>query len=159
MRKQPTIERTPTTRAVTSPSGLLTVLSVSPLDEDHVSLQAIIGHSTWMIFQARDLASALALLRQHEIAVVICERDLLLETWIDVLEHLNALPKAPSLIVTSRFADERLWAEALNLGAWDVLAKPFDRTELIRSVKSGWQHWHDQTHLSATAVKVMTVAS
>jgi hypothetical protein len=25
------------------------------------------------------------------------------------------------------FLDERLWAEALNLGAWGVLARPFDR--------------------------------
>jgi len=99
-----------------------------------------------MMFQVRDLASALALLRQHEIAVVICERDLQQGTWSDVLEHLNALPKAPSLIVTSRLADERLWAEALNLGAWDVLVKPFDRLELIRSVKLAWDHWHKQTH-------------
>jgi DNA-binding NtrC family response regulator len=146
MRKRPTIERTPTTRAVASPIGLLTVLSVSPLEEDHVSIQTIIGHSTWMMFQARDVASALALLRRHEIAVVICERDLLPETWIDVLEHLNTLPKAPPLIVTSRLADERLWAEALNLGAWDVLVKPLDRLELIRSVKLAWDHWHMQTH-------------
>jgi hypothetical protein len=39
-----------------------------------------------------------------------------------------------------------LWAEALNLGAWDVLAKPFDHIGVIRSVKSAWQRWHDQTH-------------
>jgi DNA-binding response OmpR family regulator len=145
MRTQPTVERTPTSRAITSPIGVLTVLSVSPLEADHVSLQAIIGHSTWTMFQARDLASAVALLRQHEIAVVICERDLLPNTWIDVLEHLNALPKAPSLVVTSMLADERLWAEALNVGAWDVLVKPFDRLELIRSVKLAWDHWHKQT--------------
>jgi len=36
--------------------------------------------------------------------------------------------------VTSRLADERLWAEALNLGAYDVLAKPFDSTEAMRVV-------------------------
>jgi len=63
-----------------------------------------------------------------------------------VLEHLNALPKAPSLIVSSTLADEHLWAEVLNLGAWDVLAKPFDRFEVIRSVKLAWDHWHKQTH-------------
>jgi DNA-binding NtrC family response regulator len=94
------------------------------------------------------------LLQQHEIPVVVCERDLLPGTWIDVLEHTNALPKAPSVIVASRFADERLWVEALNLGAWDVLTKPFDRLELIRSVKLAWNHWHDRS----TAAKMMTAA-
>jgi DNA-binding NtrC family response regulator len=152
MKKQPAIERHSTT-------GRLTVLSVSPLAEDYLSLQAIICHSTWTLFKARDLVSTLALLQQHEIAVLLCERYLLPGTWIDVLEHINALPNAPSLIVASRLADDRLWAEALNLGAWDVLAKPFDRTEVIRSVKSAWQHRHDQIHMRDTAVTRMVAAS
>ena len=153
MSKQSAIERQ------TDTTGTLTVLSVSPLEEDHSSLQAIIGHSKWMLLKARDLVSTLALLQQHQVAVVLCERDLVLGTWIDVLEHLKALPNAPSLIVTSRLADERLWADALNLGAWDVLAKPFDRTELVRSVKSAWQQRHDRIHMPATVVTVMEAVS
>jgi hypothetical protein len=108
MRKQPTIDRTPTTRVVTSPTGLLTVLSMSPLVEDHSSLHAIIGHSSWMLFNARDLVSATALLQHQEITVLVCERDLLSGTWKDVLEYTNSLPHAPSFIVASRLADEQL---------------------------------------------------
>jgi DNA-binding NtrC family response regulator len=151
MRKQPGI--------ASSSTGALTVLSVSPLEEDQLSLEAIVGHSTWRLFKADHIPSALTFLRQHKIAVVLCERDLQPGTWIDLLENIRHLPHPPSLIVASRLADDRLWAEALNLGAWDVLAKPFDRTEVIRSVKSGWQHWHNQTHMRATAVKIMTAAS
>src|ERR1017187_8042761 len=103
MRKQPGIAG--------SSTETLAVLSVSPLEEDHRSLDSIIGHSNWMLFKARDLASALALLQQHEIAVVLLERD--------------------------------------------VLAKPFDRSEVFRSVKSAWQHWHDQIQMPALAMKVM----
>jgi len=40
--------------------------------------------------------------------------------------------RPPLLIVTSRLADERLWAEVLNLGAHDVLAKPFNAEEVVR---------------------------
>jgi DNA-binding NtrC family response regulator len=146
MRTQSASERTPMTLA-TSPTGTLSVLSVSPLDADHFSLQTISRDSTWILYKARELVSALVLLQQHDIAVILCERDLLPGSYIDLLEHINALPNAPSLIVASRLADERLWAEALNLGAWDVLAKPFDRNEVVRSVKSAWQHWHDQGEL------------
>ena len=153
MSKQSAIERQTTT------SGTLTVLSVSPLDEDHSSLQAIISHSKWVLLKVRDLVSTLALLKHHEVAVVLCERDLLPETWIDVLKHINALPNAPSLIITSRLADDRLWGEALNLGAWDVLAKPFDPTEVIRSVHAAWRRWHDQIQMPAMAVTMLEAAN
>ena len=99
------------------------------------------------------------LLQRHDIAVVLCERDLQPGTYIDLLKRFNALANVTSLIVASRLADERLWAEALNLGAWDVLAKPFDPSEVLRSVKSGWQHWHNQTHMHATAVKIVAASS
>src|SRR5665811_1021823 len=128
MKKRPVIERY-------SSTGTLTVLVVSPVEEDHLSLQAIISrptYSKWTLFSARDLASAFTLLQQHDIGVVVCEQQLLPGTWIDVLKHLNALPVAPPLIVASRLADWHLWSKALRLGAWDVLAKPFDLAELIR---------------------------
>jgi len=147
MRKQPGL--------ASSPKRTLTVLSVSPIEEDHLSLQAIVGHSTWMLFKADNLPSALALLQQHDIAVVLCERDLLPGTWIDVLERINALSRAPSLIVTSRLADDYLWSEALNLGAWDVVAEPFDPREVIRSVKSAWQHWHNPVQMPTLALKAI----
>jgi DNA-binding response OmpR family regulator len=46
----------------------------------------------------------------------------------------------PTLIVTSRLADDELWAEVLNLGAYDVLAQPFDPDEVYRVVFLAWQH-------------------
>jgi DNA-binding response OmpR family regulator len=61
-----------------------------------------------------------------------------------MLEHISLLPVSPLLIVSSRLADERLWAEALNLGAWDVLAKPFVAEETIRIVSVARQHWRDR---------------
>ena len=36
----------------------------------------------------------------------------------------------PALIVVARVGDERLWAEVLNLGGYDVLAKPLDPAEV-----------------------------
>jgi len=131
----------------------VTVLSVNPLEDDHASLQAIIGHSTWMMFKADCHSAALAVLRQHDISVVLCERDLKPGKWTDLLDHIHNLPYRPSLIVTSRLADERLWAEALNMGAWDVLAKPFDRTDVLRSVKAAWQHRHDQIEMPVGMLK------
>ena len=133
MKKQPASE--------TSPTRTVTVLCVSPIAEDHFSLQAIFNHSRWQLYRADCLASAQAILRRCKIGVVICERNLSPGSWVDMLAEARLLPTAPSLIVTSRLADDALWAEALNLGAYDVLAKPFDHSELVRSVTSAWLHW------------------
>ena len=151
MKKQPTAE-TNSTRTVT-------VLSVSPLAEDHFSLQAIFNRSKWELHRADCLASAQAIMSRREIGVVICERDLSPGTWVDMLEEGELLPNAPSLIVASRVADDRLWAEALNLGAYDVLAKPFERMELVRSVSLAWLHWYHKYEVPAQELAAMRAAS
>jgi len=129
------------------PSGSETacniVLSVSPNDEDCASL-ARIFKSGWTVIASATVASALAVLRETPIPIVICDCDVSSGTWREMWGHLSLLPDPPQLIVTSRLADDRLWTEALNLGAWDVLAKPFDADEVIRIVEIACQHWQDR---------------
>lgn len=74
--------------------------------------------------------------------VLVCEQDLppgSLEKSSRTRQH------DPECIILDCFftPDEFLFGEALNLGAWEVLAKPFDTTEVIRSVQAAWQHWYD----------------
>jgi DNA-binding NtrC family response regulator len=129
--------------------GTTVVLSVSPNDEDHGCLERIFREADWpqrreserTLVASNSIASSISLLRKRPVPVVLCESDLSPGTWQEMLEHISLLPDAPLLIVTSRLADERLWAEALNLGAYDVLVKPFDTTEVVRVVSLAWQHW------------------
>ena len=136
----------------TKASSNVVVLSVSPMEEDHVFLEHVMNHSEWTlcpnskwtIYSSCTLASALTILREIRIPIVVCECDLGPGTWQEMLAQLALLPNPPFLIVTSLLADEQLWAEALNIGAYDVLAKPFDRKEVIRIFSLAWLHWHDQ---------------
>jgi CheY-like chemotaxis protein len=146
------------------PTRCVSVLSVSPIDEDAVVLQRIIDDSgwtkhadcKWRLIASRTLSLAVTILRQsHDpIPTVLCERDLLPGSWVDLLEQSALLPDPPFLVVTSRFADERLWAEALNRGAYDVLAKPFDGTEVIRALSSAWLHWCDHRRPRSPGVDI-----
>jgi DNA-binding NtrC family response regulator len=137
------------------------VLSVSPNDEDCVFLERIFHesdwtlhtNSTWTLTASTTLASSFSVLRERPTPIVLCECDMFPGTWREMLEHISLFPDPPLLIVTSRLADERLWAEALNLGAYDVLAKPFDSTEVIRIVSLAWQHWQDRHELHANRTK------
>jgi DNA-binding NtrC family response regulator len=126
------------------------------MDEDYTALDRIFRNESnwtaytkcrWRLVASSTLTRALTQLREQRIPLVVCERDLAPGSWIDVLDQIERLPDPPFLIVTSRMADERFWAEALNRGAYDVLAKPFDRTEVARVVSLAWLHWkvrHEQ---------------
>lgn len=125
------------------------VLSVSPIQEDHAALERIFSgsrhpatpESSWHLRQTATVPSALKRLKESLHALVICERDLPLGDWKDLLEHSQKLADPPFLIVTSRHADDYLWAEALNLGAYDVLCKPFSSSEVMRVVSEALQRW------------------
>ncbi len=142
--KGPQKTEMPATRTVVA-------LSVSPIEEDHVSLRRILCDtglsaqtgSNWVLRPMSTPCSAAVILRDPRIPIVLSEHEL----WRKMLEHLTALPDPPLLIVTSRLADDHLWAEALNLGAYDVLAKPFDSIEVTRIVSSALQHWRDRNDI------------
>ena len=52
--------------------------------------------------------------------------------WLDVLHLTRETPHEIQVIVTDPHADARFWAEALNLGAYDLLAQPFYEPEVRR---------------------------
>ena len=120
------------------------VLAVSPHREDHACLRAIFSHSNWKIYEAHTCQDAMSFLGKNPMAVLVCERDLPDGNWKSLLDSLSVLPLPPLLVVTSRDADDTLWAEVLNLGAYDVLSKPFDRAEVTRIISLAWLHWKEE---------------
>jgi DNA-binding response OmpR family regulator len=123
------------------------VLAVSPKESEASALAYILGHSAWTLSTACDLASARQLLSQHLVHVVLCDPTLPDGTWHNMLDVLGELPEPPQLIVTAHHADDRLWAEVLNLGAWDVLVKPFHPKEVYRTIHLAWRHWTDHRRI------------
>jgi DNA-binding response OmpR family regulator len=108
-------------------------LLVSADQEDHRSLTGILQADQWQVRAARSYKEALRLLDSAQRpAVVACERELPDGTWKDLFQFMNSLQDPPPLVVLSRHADEFLWAEVLNLGGYDVLAKPFEENEVHR---------------------------
>ena len=121
--------------------AVIPVLLVSPFLDDQVALRQFLRPPKWSIYSALTLKSAIAVMELERLPLVLCERDLGQDTWKDVLAQATLMLHSPLIIVTSRLADEHLWAEALNLGAYDVLAQPFDATEVIRILSLAWVHW------------------
>lgn len=118
------------------------VLFISPQNEEHAALRQIFNESPWVLQSSFTRRDGIDLLRRNPpaIRVVICEDCLPDGDWKDLLTEVDKAPVRVNLIVSSRLADERLWAEALNLGAFDfLLGNPFEPEEVLRVTESAWR--------------------
>ena len=109
--------------------------------EDEAALGRILDRGKWKMQRAANFDAALQFLGRGPIPFVLCDRDRKPSVWKELLESFAGLDRPPLLVVTSRLADERFWAEALNLGAYDVLARPFDEAEVVRTMNMAWLRW------------------
>lgn len=71
-------------------------------------------------------------LQQNDYDAILTEAVLPDGNWLDVLHLVRESSQELEVIVTDPHADAHLWAEALNLGAYDVVAQPFYQQEVCR---------------------------
>ncbi len=122
---------------------VVTVLLVSSSPEDHLSLRHLLAHTKWVLLEAETCAEAATVLTNVHVPVVICDDVLRDGGWKDVLSLTTGGEDTPPVIVSSRVADDYLWAEVLNLGGYNVLDKPFDIRELTRVVSLAYRQHHE----------------
>ena len=108
------------------------ILIVSQRTGIYLSIARMLRDTDIEVAAADSLPRSLDRLRQQDVSIVICDRDLPGGGWKALLVAMDGIPAAPPLVVTARDADDKLWAEVLNLGGYDVLAQPLDATEVQR---------------------------
>jgi DNA-binding NtrC family response regulator len=145
---------------VAQPLGV-TVFHVGPQDQDLRTLADILDRTDWKLCPGtrwslsatEDMPSATAMLSNETVPIVLCERESISGNWKDMLESVGRSSAPPMFIVISRTADEYLWAEALNLGAYDVLSKPYHPAEVVRVLSMAWLHWMNRRSNTAAVAR------
>jgi len=133
-------------QAAPTSEGAISILLIGPLDSRYRALRDILTPPQWEIREAATFREAVGILDSQGVAVAICDTEIADGEWQVLLANLQDRANPPSLIVSSRLADERLWAEVLNLGAYDVLVQPFDRGEVLRVARMAWMSWRQKCH-------------
>lgn len=134
-------------------ADVITVLLVSPFEQDRVSLCEMLARPRFRVFQAKTCQDAEVILRGKRVAVVITGCNLSEGCWKDVscaIERLSRRPW-PRLIVAAESAPDSLWAEILNAGACDIITKPFDSVEIVCCVQDAWLSWKRDLELEPRA--------
>jgi DNA-binding response OmpR family regulator len=129
--------------AIESPVRLSS-LAISTSAEDLAFLKSRFKEANWKLHVASTYQEGLAELSRIRVPLILSECQLPDGNWKDLLSQLALVLERPRLIVFSRHADERLWAEVLNWGAFDLLATPFREDELAFTIGSAWLDWKDE---------------
>lgn len=125
------------------------ILVVTPGEQDYAALRGILAYANWRLHRVLNCTQARAFLGHRPAAVLFSDTELPDGDWKDLLYEIANSPEAPSMIVFSRLADDRLWAEALNLGAYDLLETPFEPNEVRRVVHAAWRNWKNNLERAA----------
>jgi DNA-binding NtrC family response regulator len=126
---------------IDDPNPKVPVLLVSPYLDDHDRLPEILNQPHWSWQKSFACSHALMGQAAQTPAIIFCEREQSDGSWQDLLGWALNMKQPAQLIVCARHADERLWAEVLNLGGYDLLTKPFDPEEVQRVTFAACRAW------------------
>jgi DNA-binding NtrC family response regulator len=116
------------------------ILFVSPHREDAKVLSQMLRSLAVSIEYVGDLQHARGQMMGAAYPVILTEASLPDGTWLDVLDLAHRVAPDSEVIVTDRDADARFWAEALNRGAYDLIAQPFAAIEVQRILGNACTH-------------------
>ena len=118
-----------------------TLVAVFEQGEDRLSLEPILSPCEWEVIWTRTRAEAAAAVGRTAAPIIVCDERFADGEWKGLWNELGKNPCPPEFILASRLADERLWAELLNLGGYNLLTKPFRPEEVIRAIHAALTEW------------------
>ena len=126
------------------------ILFISRSEPDARRLARMLHALPVVLDHAAGVRAARARLQQQRYEVLLTEALLPDGGWLDVLDLARESVPESEVIVTDPHADARFWSEALNLGAYDLLAQPFYEAEVRRILYNACSRPAAQLHHAAT---------
>ena len=68
--------------------------------------------------------------------IFLYDRDTNPAGWMHALEAAITMCAPSAFIMISRLADDQMWADLLNRGGYDLLLKPLNDNEVVRTLQS-----------------------
>ncbi len=119
---------------------MATILVVDDEPSMREFLSILLGKQGHEVAVAPDLQGALARLAQADVDLVITDLRLGRDSGLDVLRAVKAESPATEVVVVTAFATTENAIQAMKLGAYDYVLKPFKVDELQLVVEKALEH-------------------
>jgi hypothetical protein len=134
------------------------VLLVSLHPEDHALLPAPLSSVDCVVYHAFTCAEAIDILNRCVLPVIVTERTLADGDWTKILQAGSLEPDPAKVIVLSAPGDYQFWADALILGAFDVLYQPLMEIPATDAIVLAYVRWkRSAEQMSARAENMRAV--
>ncbi len=114
---------------------MLKILIVDDDKNARVLLHDILSAEGYSLLQAENGRQALEMIGSETVALIITDRTMPEMDGLDLLRKLKERQVHIPTIMISAYGEEKLWGQALELGAQDYLVKPYKTQEVIALVK------------------------
>ncbi len=127
-----------------APPNVLVVVSGS---SDCVAIYAHLQPLGITVRRADGLLDAILRQADSPSSVILCDTDCL--DWKEAVNLFQRLKTPGAVVLLTRLADERLWVETLDAGAFDLLEKPYRPENLRWVVSTALKHRPERMAASA----------
>jgi len=114
-----------------------TILVVEDDQQQRLLIESILQGESFTVFSAASVEEAIVLLKQQPIEVIFSDWKLGQLSGIDLLKFVRKNQPALGFIIATAYGTITHAVEAMNAGADDYLAKPFQRQELLLTIDKG----------------------
>lgn len=116
------------------------LLVVDDEKEIRVSCRKILSEAGYTVDEAKDGETALELLAAETFDLVLLDLRLPGRSGLEVLHSFRSISDATDFIIFTAYAAIDTAVEAIKLGAFDYLAKPFTQEQLLLAVEKALEH-------------------
>ena len=134
--------------------------------DDEPSLRTLLGFIVQRMgaipVEAPDAATARQLATKHTFACALLDKNMPGESGLEFLKWLRAAQPGCNAIVITAYGNMDAAVEALRLGAFDFLLKPFEVDALEHRIKLALEQWHmrqERERMQAMLVQADRLAS
>jgi ActR/RegA family two-component response regulator len=122
-----------------APASIIDVLAIGEDATVFRPLQRALRPVGWAVAHVGSVEAAVAYLQSKVAAVAVTEAGVTGRKWEDIVSSLRSLADAPEVVIVSW--DSLPLQHVLRAGAFDVMRRPLDHSDLLWTVASAWHNW------------------
>lgn len=120
------------------------ILVVDDEETVRVLLQRILKNAGYDVLTAANGEEALSVITKGGIDMALLDIKMPGLSGVDVLGKIKAAELDLCVVMVTAVADVQVAVEAMKLGAYDYITKPFDQDEALRKIKQALETWQEQ---------------